>query len=271
KRALERLHRRSLPCGAEGRIPARGNPSAGVEYVVAQYDVLTRDVLLISAAAVVTTDHAAVGRRALGPVDVPILDRKLFRRVVAGRQARDEGSDLSGHGVDGDDARTVVLALGVCRLIGVTREEPPTAEALLERDVHGRPCRLEAAGRRGLGQGAQQGTALVEDEDVRCERVLRVERPGPEVVLLVADTRQAVSGLQHEDVESISMAKKGDAGREVQTRGEDRNLEACLEDYVAASARIEQRGILRAERVSLSRGARDGRQREGECNSEREA
>src|SRR5215471_2490230 len=120
KRALERPHRRSLPCGVEGGISASKDPSAGIEDVVAQHDVLTWDVVLVGAAAVVATDYAAVGRRALRPVDEITLERELFRRMVAGRQARDEGSDFPRHGINGHDARAVVLALGVSRLVGVT-------------------------------------------------------------------------------------------------------------------------------------------------------
>ena len=152
ERAVERPHRRSLPCGAERGISAGKDPVAGIEYVVAQHDVLTRDVLLVSAAAVVATDHAAVGRRALRPVDPVTLERQLFRRMVAGRQAGDERSDVPRHGVDGHDARAIVLPLGVGGLVGVRREEPTTGKALLERNVHRRPCGLETIGRRGLGQ-----------------------------------------------------------------------------------------------------------------------
>ena len=54
-------------------------------------------------------------------------------------------------------------------------------------------------------------------------------------------------GLQHEDVKPRSVAKEGDPGREVQTLGEDRNLEPRGEDNVAAGVRIEQCSVVRAE------------------------
>ena len=47
---------------AEGRVAARHLPAAGVEHVIAQLDVLARNVLLVRAAAVIATDDAAVGR-----------------------------------------------------------------------------------------------------------------------------------------------------------------------------------------------------------------
>src|SRR5438093_637841 len=60
-RSLERLHGCSGALHAEGGVPAGLYPTARVKYVVAQHDVLTGDILLVFAAAVVTTHHAAVG------------------------------------------------------------------------------------------------------------------------------------------------------------------------------------------------------------------
>src|SRR5215470_3523765 len=69
ERAFERLHLLARPCLAEGGVPAGKLPPAGIEYVVAQHDVLTRDVWLVGATAVVASHHATVGGRALRPVD----------------------------------------------------------------------------------------------------------------------------------------------------------------------------------------------------------
>ena len=112
---------------------------------------------------------------------------------------------------------------------------------------------------------------MIEHEDVGRERVLRVEGTRPEARLLVAHTRQAVPGFQHEDVKPISVPKKGDPGREVQTLGEDRNLEPRGKHNVAAGVRIEQCGVIRAERVSHSCCDGEGRQRKEQRTREGEA
>ena len=57
---------------SEGGIPARRHSVARAEDVLAERDVLARDIGLILAAAIVETDDAAVGRRPLRPVDPPV-------------------------------------------------------------------------------------------------------------------------------------------------------------------------------------------------------
>src|SRR6478672_2925555 len=55
--------------GIEGGVTTRHFPAARVEQVVAERDLLTRNIRLVCAAAIVETDDAAVGRRSLGPVN----------------------------------------------------------------------------------------------------------------------------------------------------------------------------------------------------------
>src|SRR5438552_11602739 len=74
---------------AKWRVAAGLHPAARVEHVVAERDVLAGDVRLIRAAAIVTTDHAGIGRRPLRPIDPPSLELHLLRGMVAGRQPHD--------------------------------------------------------------------------------------------------------------------------------------------------------------------------------------
>src|SRR5205823_124971 len=60
QRALEGLHGRTRALHAEGGVAAGHFPTARVEHILAQHDVLTRDILLVRAAAIVATDDAAV-------------------------------------------------------------------------------------------------------------------------------------------------------------------------------------------------------------------
>ena len=59
--ALERFHGCARARHAKWRIPAGHHSSPGVEHVVAQHDVLARNILLVLTAAIVEADHAAVG------------------------------------------------------------------------------------------------------------------------------------------------------------------------------------------------------------------
>ena len=90
-------------CRAEGRVAARHHPATRVEHVIAQHDVLARNVLLARAAAIVAADDAAVGGRALRPVDPVILERQLLRRVIARGQTRNEWRNRPGHWIHGHD------------------------------------------------------------------------------------------------------------------------------------------------------------------------
>src|SRR5437016_12736276 len=104
----------------------------------AQRNVLTRNVMLIGATAVVETHNPGVGRRSLRPVDPAVFEGDLLRRVVAGRQSGNERGNLPGLGIDGHDARAVVLSI-CCRrpdgLVRVRGEESPPLEAFLDRDL----------------------------------------------------------------------------------------------------------------------------------------
>src|SRR5437763_1213607 len=129
---------------------------AGDEDILTQRDILARYIRLILAVIIVETNHPAVGRRPLRPVDPSAFERELLGRVVTRRQVGDERCDLPGHRIHGDDARAVVWwCTAVGRLIGVGRKEPPAREAVDECDVDRRSCGLEPApAGRGLAQGA---------------------------------------------------------------------------------------------------------------------
>src|SRR5437763_2541997 len=104
RRAFKRLNRRAGALRTEGGVAARLHAASRVEHVVAQHDVLTRNVLLILAAAIIATHYAAVGRRSLRPVDPPPFERQLFCWVIASRQSRNEGGYLPGHRIHDDDS-----------------------------------------------------------------------------------------------------------------------------------------------------------------------
>src|SRR5437899_2253859 len=108
-RALERPHSRARPGDAMGRVPAGLVAITGVKRVLAQRNVLTRDVLLVSAKTVVVTDYAGVGGRPLRPVDPAVFEGYLLRRVVSRGQTGDKRCDVPGLGVHGQDARAIVL------------------------------------------------------------------------------------------------------------------------------------------------------------------
>src|SRR5439155_22437903 len=169
--------------------------------MTAQRNVLTRDVMLIGATAVVAPHSPRVGRRTMRPVNPAVFEGDLLRRVVAGRQSADERGNLPGLGIDGHDARAVVLGISCRRADGLVRvrgEESPALEAFLERDVDRRAVRLEtSAACGGLGERAtNQASALVEDEDVGRKGVGGRElAPDDGTRLVVAPTRQTVPRL----------------------------------------------------------------------------
>src|SRR5436190_22851531 len=105
-------------------------------------------------------------------------------------------------------------------LIGVRREEPPSLKATFERDVDRRPRGLEpATGCGGLRQLAELCPGLVENQDVRRERVIRIESTANfHRILFVAYAGQAVSRLQHIYFESLGIAEKRDPRRKIQPR-----------------------------------------------------
>src|SRR5260370_6535804 len=85
QRALEGPHCCTWALRPELGVATGLHSTSRVEDIIAQHDILARDVLLVGAAAIVATHDAAVGRRPLRPVDPPTLERQLFRRVVTGR------------------------------------------------------------------------------------------------------------------------------------------------------------------------------------------
>src|SRR5258708_21907006 len=82
-RALDRLYSRPGPRHAMRRVPACQMAVAGVERVLAEHDVLARDILLVLAMAVVWTDYAGGGLRPFRPVDPAVFEGDLLRRVVS--------------------------------------------------------------------------------------------------------------------------------------------------------------------------------------------
>src|SRR6266446_7784264 len=158
---------------AEVRIPARFDAPTGVEHIIAELDVLTRNIVLVLAAAVVTTDHAGIRRRALRPIDPLAREGDLLSRVIPSREPRDERCDMSALGVhDGDAGAVVLRPRGTDSLVRVRDEEPPPLEAVLERDIDGGTVRQEPfPARGGLRQRTpDQGSVLVEYLDVGRHR-----------------------------------------------------------------------------------------------------
>src|SRR5713101_8558842 len=103
--------------------------------------------------------------------------------------------------------------------------------------------RLEtSAACRGLGERAtDQVSALVEDQDVGCERVGGRElTPDDSTRFVVAPARQAVPRLQHEHLETVPVAAKRDGSREVQVALEDRDREARRHDDIFAITGVEE-------------------------------
>src|SRR2546425_10198718 len=160
--ALERLHRCPWSWYAVGRVAAGANPTGGGEGIVAQLDVLTRNVLLVGAATVVEAYHAGVGRRTLRPVDPAVLELELLGWMVTGGQAGDEWRDRVRPDVDDHDARAVVEPGSSEALVGVGRKEATALLTLLEPDVDRRAISEKtAACRRGLGERTRDLVAIL--------------------------------------------------------------------------------------------------------------
>src|SRR5258708_24625634 len=68
ERTFERPHGRSGPLHAEGGVPTGSHPTPGIKHVLAQYDVLTRHILLVCAVSVFTTLNSSIRRRPLRPL-----------------------------------------------------------------------------------------------------------------------------------------------------------------------------------------------------------
>ena len=107
--------------------------------------------------------------------------------MIAGRQIGDERRDGPGPDVHRHDAGAVVLPGRMGRLVRVGREQPSASEAVLEPDIHCRACRLQATLGSRLGQRlADLLAVLIEHQNIRRERVVRVELAFAEAVLLIA-------------------------------------------------------------------------------------
>ena len=144
--ALERPYGRTGALDAECRITARRYSFSRYEYVIAQNDILTRDIRLICAATIVQSNDAAVGCRALRPINPPIFERELFRRMIASGQSGDERVHLSGIRVHSDNPRAVVRSImSVRRLVRVRRKERTPGKTPLEPDIDRRSRWLKPA------------------------------------------------------------------------------------------------------------------------------
>ena len=132
----------------------------------------------------------------------------------------------------------------MCRLVGIGREQRPSGEAVDECDVDRRPGGLEPA---AIGRRFAQGSAdllpvLVEYENVRRKGIVGGERTSGLKRFVVASARNAVPGFENEDLEVACIAEKGDAGRGIQTRGENRRREPCGKiDWMAAGSDRKRR------------------------------
>ena len=109
--------------------------------------------------------------------------------MVACRQLRDEGCDFAGVGIDDHDTRAVVLALRVSGLVRIGRKQPTALSTALESYIHRGSCGLKAAAGRWLAESPQQFSSRIEHENVRRERIRRIEVATPEIRLLVAAAR----------------------------------------------------------------------------------
>ena len=150
---------------------------------------------MVRAAAVIATDDAAVGRRALRPVDPVAIKRQLLRRVIARWQASNERRDLPGIWIHGHNARAVVVPRRSQRLVRVGRKQAATVKSIFERDVDSGARRLKADRQRcWLAKRTELVSILIEYEDVGREGICRAEGP-PHYgrVLIIASTRQSVT------------------------------------------------------------------------------
>jgi len=112
---------------------------------------------------------------------------------------------------------------------------------------------------------------LIEDEDVGREGIRGRELAADYGAgLVVAPARKAVPGFEHIHLEVVLVAREGDANREVQARGEDRDLEARRDDDVLRRTWTVERGVVRADRVGKDHGKRRRRHRHQHHERERE-
>src|SRR6516162_2878617 len=161
----------------ERGVATRKLSAARSEHVVAQGDVLARDIGLVLTTAIVETDDAAVGGRSLRPVDPPAFECELLGRMVTRWQVGDERCDLPGHVVHDCDTRAVVVPVVLMgRLIGIACEQPSAASPVDEGDVDRRSGGLEPApsGCRLAQRPTDLLPVLVEYQDVRCEGIVYV-------------------------------------------------------------------------------------------------
>src|SRR5262249_43355600 len=101
---------------------------------------------------------------------------------------------------------------------------------------------------------------VVEDHDGGGKRVVRIEIATPEAALFVARTGQAMPRLQHVHLEVPRVAEKRNSRRHVQSRGGDRYLKARRYFDGRRQGRVEERSVVRTDRVLDGRGNGNGRQ-----------
>src|SRR5262249_36750913 len=104
QRAFKSMHRGPGSLHPERGITARQFSSTGIEHVVAQHNILARNILLIGASAVIAPHDSRVGGRPLRPISPAICKGEWFCGVITRGQASDEGEALPGYRVHADDA-----------------------------------------------------------------------------------------------------------------------------------------------------------------------
>src|SRR6516164_687968 len=114
---------------------------------------------------------------------------------------------------------------------------------MLERDIDDR-LGAERAGGFGrcvgrLAKGAQEMRALVEDADVGGKRVARQSFGLPRHPVVAGAGRED-PGFENVYLETLRVAAKRDASREVEPLGKDRDLEPRWDNDVLAVARVER-------------------------------
>src|SRR5712691_7665471 len=136
RRVLEGWHDSAWPSDGMVRKTTGHVAVTGVEQVVAQFDGLAGDVVLVAAATIVVASHASIGGRSLRPVQEAIPGLQHLSWMVAGWQADNKRRELARTHIGLHDARRIVALAGrsADALVGIDREQCP-AGVMLERQT----------------------------------------------------------------------------------------------------------------------------------------
>src|SRR4029453_7166387 len=196
--------------------------------------------------------------------------------MVTCRQLDDQFRQRAESRIELDDAGGILrtdCAAGALQRIG--HEEATAVEVALEREPDRRSVQKGGTLARGHGcrgaKHAKRGSVLIENPDLREERVLSVRHRGVglEEHRAVALARYSRTRLGHEDLEVAIVALERDTGGEVQARGEDFYLVAGGYDDVLSTAGVEDDLFARAG--SIAEDHRTGERGGHEDPSERES